>query len=341
MQADSFLLNLPKVELTNRENLPKVSGIYYVIDETGLVWYIGQAQDIYCRWKGKIHHRLFQLASQKKKKFCIYYRQVERNQLYVIEQEAILKYSPYLNQSPVKTKQIRPTETLLRETLIKLADYLIIIGIEPPRRLNQDLCSKCKTPQETWYIQKTVLNLSTIHLGIDIDKVSQIIDNQEALSGVLSSGLTSRKAYANQWQQPPGCRKNQLIKIYESARLLVNGYNVEITAIYGMSRLNYKTDKLSLASEMLTVLSEESLKELKLKGIKMSVGLFINNKEHSERIKNQVGYLILSRIQSYQEDPISLVFKETLNIVDLSKHIEKVQEAYKNGLRGFGSRSKI
>ena len=61
MLANSEILNLSKVSLETKELLPEYSGIYYVVDENNLVWYIGKAKNIRKRWKGKAHHRIYQL----------------------------------------------------------------------------------------------------------------------------------------------------------------------------------------------------------------------------------------------------------------------------------------
>lgn len=65
MIADSFLLNLLKVSLATKDNLPIFSGIYYVVDEQNLVWYVGKAKNIRNRWQGKSYHRFFNLNHRK------------------------------------------------------------------------------------------------------------------------------------------------------------------------------------------------------------------------------------------------------------------------------------
>ena len=122
MLADSHILNLSKVSLETKELLPEYSGIYYVIDENNTVWYIGKAKNIRKRWQGKGHHRIYQLEKQKQKYFSIYYEQVDFSQLDKREQQQIKKYHPHLNNSPVKSKKVRPTETLFRETIATISD---------------------------------------------------------------------------------------------------------------------------------------------------------------------------------------------------------------------------
>jgi excinuclease UvrABC nuclease subunit len=48
--ADAAILELPKIPLQAKELLPEYSGIYYVLDEAKIIWYIGQAKNIRKRW---------------------------------------------------------------------------------------------------------------------------------------------------------------------------------------------------------------------------------------------------------------------------------------------------
>ncbi|MGB3206984.1 MAG: GIY-YIG nuclease family protein, partial [Crinalium sp.] len=154
MIADAGILELPNVPLQAKQLLPEYSGIYYVLDETNNVWYIGKSKNIQKRWQGKAHHRIYQLSAQKKKHFTIYYELVSSSQLDSVEKQRIEKYHPHLNSSPVKTKQVRPSETLLRETLAGMADFVFLLGVEPSR-------------------QGMVSFLSIIHVCLDLDALKE------------------------------------------------------------------------------------------------------------------------------------------------------------------------
>lgn len=336
MQADSLILQLPQVELKKRDNLPRLAGIYYVIDENNLVWYIGQAKDLYSRWQGKSHHRLVQLSSQKKKHFRIYYKLVNTSDLDSLEAREIAQYNPHLNQSPVKRKKVNPTETLLRETIVKLSDYLVILGIEPPRKLDTELYSSCQKYRQEWWVQKQILNLETIHLGINLDKLNQVSDNYEAVKGILNSAFASRKAYANKWQLPPQIKR---YNPYHATRLLVNGYSIEVSALINCNPLFFNdTFYSTLATEDINVLPEKNLISLRETGLKTYLGLFLGNPNNFSQ--DNPSRQILQRIQSYQSDPIRLVFNEKINYPELRNHVLKIKEDYQLGLRGFGSRSR-
>ncbi len=51
------------VSITNLQNLPKISGIYKVLDDKNNVLYIGQAKNIYQRWKNG-HHKISEILSR-------------------------------------------------------------------------------------------------------------------------------------------------------------------------------------------------------------------------------------------------------------------------------------
>ena len=46
MIAEQEILSLSKVTLETKELLPEYAGIYYVIDENQLIWYIGKAKNL-------------------------------------------------------------------------------------------------------------------------------------------------------------------------------------------------------------------------------------------------------------------------------------------------------
>ncbi|MGK7957068.1 MAG: GIY-YIG nuclease family protein [Crocosphaera sp.] len=338
---DTSILALPKIPLENRENLPQVSGIYYVIDQNHIIWYIGQAKNLQARWKSKSHHRLFQLKSQKKTQFKIYYQVLESSQLNEIEQQEISKYHPRLNQSKVKHQNVRPSETLLRETLIKLSGYLIVLGIEPPRELDSSLIQQCKYYNESWWVQKKVLKSNVIHIGLNATKISQFADEEiETFSCLIDSPFKTRKNYSNKWQQYPGTKKNPHIGVGQCARILTNGFVIEVSLIYGLEDLLMDKRETYLASENIFTLSEKSLNKFKNGWFKAVSGIYPMKEEMKEKQKNYPSHLLLSRLQPYTEDSIPLVFKEEIDKSVLTNSLQKIKDDYKLGKRGIGSRSK-
>ena len=221
MNADTYILQLPHVLLKSKELLPEDSGIYYVIDENKLIWYIGKAKNIKTRWSGKTHHRILQLGSQKGKVFHIYFEIISPDQLTKVEKARIEEYKPQLNGSKVKTKTIRPAETLLRETLNALSEYMMIIGIEPPRKDDPVYIEKCNKFGSNWSILKKVLPLPIIHLCIDKSSIYNNTEDSRATELAINKAFSSRKAYTNKWEFRKSGERT-------SIRLLVNGYAVEV-----------------------------------------------------------------------------------------------------------------
>ncbi|OUL26557.1 hypothetical protein BV378_12850 [Nostoc sp. RF31YmG] len=106
MHADEYILQLLYISLKSREQLPEESGIYYVIDEKFIIWYIGQAKNLRTCWTGKSHHRLYQLSKQRNKQFTIYYELVAESLLDAMEQQRIEQYNPQLNRTKVKAQKL-------------------------------------------------------------------------------------------------------------------------------------------------------------------------------------------------------------------------------------------
>lgn len=89
-------LNLPSVELENRETLPNTQGIYFAIDSNNQILYIGESKCLNTRWKGENHHRYNQLKVLDKIKLA-YMPISETNKLKIIEEKLIQKHQPVLN----------------------------------------------------------------------------------------------------------------------------------------------------------------------------------------------------------------------------------------------------
>lgn len=331
MYADNYLLTLPYQSLKDKELLPEHSGIYYVVDTEELVWYIGQAQNIKKRWQGKSHHRLYQLVSQKKKDFRIYYELIDTKNLDIKEKEAITKYSPNLNNSSVKTKKTRPSESLLRETIISLENYISVIGIESPRQNDIELQHLCLQHKQNWWILKKILGLNIIHLGIHWSKLLNFAGNIETAGGILNNILKTRKAYSQKWES--FTPKNPYIPVYGCGRLLVNSFAIEIGIINFDS---FNTYQGTLASEKISIFDADSVKLLNDQGIKNPFGLSLIQEKQSNPLIRRLA----ERIEPFTEDIIPVVFNEKLDRDTLTNQIEKVRQDYIRGKRGFNSRSK-
>jgi len=314
--ADPVILQLSKVPLQAKQLLPEYSGIYYVLDETNNVWYVGKAKNICKRWQGKSHHRIYQLEAQKKKHFTIYYEPVSESQLDSVEKQRIEKYHPHLNSSPVKTKKVRPVETLLRETIAAISDFAFLLGVEPPRKEIQSQITI------DWLAQKKILGLSIIHVCLDIDILKEkyepaSIEEEEAL---IKKAFSSRKAYASKWENFP--------PVYSFMyRLCVNGYAVEVNywnRWYSKEKPQdiIEYNEITLAQETIKVLTPESL-----------------GKIQNQADENNISGLHLKRLNPYSSDLIKPLFNEPIDRESAKAIMGKISDDYKTGIRGIGSRS--
>ena len=316
MLADLEILNLPKVGLEAKELLPKHSGIYYVIDENQLVWYIGKAKNIYKRWQGKAHHRIYQLKQLKHKNFSIFYERINIYQLDTREKQQINKYAPHLNNSPVKSKKVRPTETLLRETISKISEFAFILGVEPPRREIKDkLNNICLT-------QEHVLDLPIIHICLDRTIIKSLFNPQSAdeYVALIKKAFSTRKAYVSKWDAFP--------KGYSfMCRLIVNGYIVEVNYFERwMNKQNMEVKREYISVQ----LANESINSLSY------TSLFSIQNYDAAQPNNQVQ---LHRLEPYVEDIVPLFFDESINRQAIKKQLKQVSQDYQEGKRGAGSRS--
>ncbi|MBD0263253.1 MAG: GIY-YIG nuclease family protein [Tolypothrix sp. Co-bin9] len=313
MNADEPILNLEKVDLKNKHLLPEYSGIYYVLDENNIVWYIGKAKNLKKRWNGKAHHRLYQLSSQGRKKFYIYYKNLSEINLDEEEKKLIAQYRPHLNSSPVKKKRVLPAENLLRETILKLPDFLVVLGIEPPRQINKNAIAP------DWCLKKKLAGLQVIHLVLDCEKLYEFVEqNIETSSGILRYVFDSRKAYSNLWEAP----HKEYVKRYGvvQTRLLVNGYAIEISFLDQVSYLFSKTRMGTLAGEQIKIVEADVLDKIK------------------SDLKIPIQKDFINKIKPYLQDPINLFFNDDIDRKTLGKQIYRIKEEYKQGLRGVGSR---
>ncbi len=226
-----MILGLPKVLLQAKQLLPEYSGIYYVLDEDNQVWYIGKAKNIRKRWQGKAHHRIYQLKAQKKN-FTIYYESVSEYQLDFVEKERIEKYQPHLNSSPVKTKKIRPTETLLRETIAALADFSFILGVD------------------------TEENQILICLDLDAFRDKFKPDSEPEEKAILKAlFIPSRKTYARKW-------KGLILNFGCFFSILVNGYTIHVnywSSYHPKRKIKLEYIQAEIAQEYIRALNSKSL----------------------------------------------------------------------------------
>ncbi len=199
MHADEYILQLTHLGLTSKELLPDCSGIYYVLDEKSIIWYIGKAKNLRSRWAGKSHHRLYQLQKERKTQFTIYYELVAKSQIDAMEPQRIEQYNPLLNGTKVKTKKLHPTETLLRETLVILAPYSFVLGVESPRKQDLKFIENSADWRDSWRIQKAVLPLNVIHVCINLSELEEDLKDGMSAINFLRKIFRKRSNYSDDW----------------------------------------------------------------------------------------------------------------------------------------------
>lgn len=331
MNADEHILQLPYIFLKSRHSLPTNSAIYYVVDEKFIVWYVGKAKNLCARWKGKGHHRFYQLQKHKKKLFRIYYEFVPELQLSTIEQERIEKYNPLLNRTKVKAKKLHPTETLLRETLHTIAPYCFILGVEPPRKLDSTFIKDSISWGDNWRVQKTVLSLNVIHICINLQELDTIFNNSMHAFRFARNLFKNRLNYSDNWACK-GDRKSELsASIIFLRRLLVNGYAIEIYQVR-QEALAYIQgyDNVQLAGIDIRAVNDISLNNLKNQCCVRLWGLSKFDKNQDSPYQKFFSRT-LERLSPYTQDLIKIFFNENLNIERLqvsaivSKNFEKKQ----------------
>ncbi|MCS6942350.1 MAG: GIY-YIG nuclease family protein [Geminocystis sp.] len=333
MYADGEILGLPRVELKQRDLLPPRPGIYYVVDGEKVVWYIGKAKNLKKRWQGKSHHRIYQLMTQKKKEFIIYYQLVGEGDLDEWERKAIAKYNPTLNDGEAKRKRIRPSESLLRETIISLGDYLVVIGRESPRIHDKELLTWCENWGERWWVLNKIVGLEVVHIGVDWYELLKFAGGEEVALGILNSIFKSRRGYAHKWEG--FTPKNPYIPLCGAARLLVNGYGVEVSII---NFQEFETYRDRLTSEWVRVMTPEWVRRLNNFGVRNPFGFFLTDGGEGESRK-KIARRLAMRIQPYSGNCIPSVFQEELEEENLRGKMIRIKREYQEGKRGFGSRS--
>ncbi|MEG4446308.1 hypothetical protein QUB47_21405 [Microcoleus sp. AT9_B5] len=309
MSADEHILQLPHISLNSRTLLPEESGIYYVVDENSIIWYIGKAKNLRTRWTGDSHHRLYQLQKQRKQQFTIYYELLPESLLDIIEQQRIEQYSPQLNGTKVKAKKLASTERLLRETLFSLAPYSFVLGVESARKEDLKFIETSIYWQDNWRVKKAVLPLTVIHICINLSELGY---NWNSEMRFLRRIFRKRSNYYNNWEFAYTYKGKP---IYELAvrRLLVNGLIIEV---YGIEReaLQYIQgyDLTQVANVEVRAVDEASLAILKNKCL-LGIGGISLAKDNQDDLYERLSRKAIERIYPYKQDLVKLLFNEEID----------------------------
>ncbi|MBD2252467.1 GIY-YIG nuclease family protein [Nostoc parmelioides] len=317
MNADEYLLKLPNIALNSREILPEKPGIYYVIDEKYVIWYIGQAKNLRNRWVGDSHHRIHQLKKQKKRQFTVYYELVNESMLDLVEKRRIEQYNPQLNGTKVNSKKTHPTETLLRKTLMTIAPYSFILGVEPPRNEDINLNEYSKIYGDNWRVNKSVIPLQVIHICINLTEIEELTQNWSSAVRFLKNVFRKCINSSDNWSNQGGKRYYRLRK-FVLRRLLVNGIAIEV---YGVdpevvsSIHDYTTARLA-GVEIKTV-TDVSLEQIRNKCLLNHIaGLYLKDDKYTSSYADICSSYI-KRLTPYKEDLVKIFFNESIDISKL------------------------
>lgn len=296
MKADNFILKLPRTSFKTKQNLPKHSGIYYVVDENNQdILYIGQSVNINSRWLGRGHHRDHQLINimrSRKTTLTIYHEYVKIEFLDIIEQKRINEYSPLLNESPIKKRNILPSEEFLIESLKILQKNVLILGLEKPRKEIAQTLDNLGNKYNL--VPSSLLELPTIHLLIISDDYNNFFPKRKQLLKFLLQRNKQSK-YSKQWSRINNGDRTIC------HRLISNGYVFQLTEWwYWKDTINNELTYEDFYKQITTI--EINLAGISLKALsENSFDLITPNDKTITPI-----YYLLKRLQPYEKDIINI-----------------------------------
>jgi len=130
------LAALPNLSIQHLDRLPDCPAIYFAIDDQGRVLYVGKAKNLANRWRGKSHHRTEQLKRiHRRHPVTLAWLNCADccDRLKELEDQYIEAFQPLLNGTEVPAAKVIPAETVLQQSLEKIAKYVVIFGmVEPP-----------------------------------------------------------------------------------------------------------------------------------------------------------------------------------------------------------------
>ena len=124
---------LPSVSFDERDNLPGVSGIYFVVSQAKTILYIGKAISIRKRWTA--HHRFEELKPYKDVRIAWFtYPAQNDEQLLELEKDCICHFRPLLNLAGNSFDEDKPTEKITLYLSWKQLEKLDQMALEYKRR---------------------------------------------------------------------------------------------------------------------------------------------------------------------------------------------------------------
>lgn len=233
MFSEFDLSKLPSLPLSQRDSLPICTAIYFATDSKNRVLYVGKAINLLNRWKN--HHRQEQLNRiNRKNKIKIAWLHCSNNLALLANTETyfIEFYQPLLNRTSVPAKTITPAETVLQQTLRKLAGLnVVVFGIE---QAMVPTTIYLKYPVEIY--KKLLINDYGINgLFEEINQADLVPTVREVTQSIRNAGLVNSIIQASNKRKSTGLkwREYEREKFYQSKvrswKTGCNGVNIELS----------------------------------------------------------------------------------------------------------------
>lgn len=217
-----------------------------------------------------------------------------------------------MNGTKVKVKKLRPTETLLRETLANLAPYSFILGVESARKQDLKFIEDSLYWRDNGRVKKGILPLTVIHICINVSELSTGTSGNSAIRFIRNI-FRKRSNYSKNWES---ASKYKNRAEYSVKVLLVNGFVIEVCGIW-QEALKYIQDYelTQLANVDMRAVDEASLVIIKNKCLlNCEAGVFLapDNRDYPY---HEFCRKAIERIYPYKQDLVKLLFNEEIALV--------------------------
>ncbi|NEN89285.1 MAG: GIY-YIG nuclease family protein [Okeania sp. SIO3H1] len=247
-------LQLPSVSLADRKQLPTCSAIYFAIDASDRILYVGKAQNLAARWKS--HHRLYKLEEiNKESPVRLAWKAWNKEDLAEAEKRLIRIFQPLLNNTKLETPTVIPSEVVLIDFLKTFSRRLIIFGTEL-KSSDQLLHVYLKYDWTNWSSKGTAAKIKeyiktnqdrNTSLKFKWHRYSRFDDFAGEVfrpgSRAYKKRARQHRSYNNHWE------------------LACNGVVIHITPVDSYREYKKKTQKLKLAGVNLSAITPEAFSE--------------------------------------------------------------------------------
>jgi len=180
MELDIF--SLPSVSMAELPSLPQCGGIYFIVNETQEVLYIGQSVNICGRWRSHhIHHAVCAPDNvEESSRFRAYWLvMAEESERLKLEIALIRHFSPTLNsryngvtlhlpiENPLPDEEREELKALIQKTGLSMAELAKSLDIDS--RSLVGYCSGTRKPRHPLALKKALQLTALIQRGVITD----------------------------------------------------------------------------------------------------------------------------------------------------------------------------